>query len=426
LELGDGFIEIGGSLDGPPTFERTELEFEWVASSVRKLSALAGRELPDHRLRLKAHLVGTRDVMTMKDFEFTLGDSDLDGQFTMRAGEVPAVEIDVTSKLFDISEYLPEPEEEPQPATDLVDNKVIPDTPIPLQLLQSFVADIDIEIAELRTRSLRLIGLELDALVSDGALNVEKLSFANQGGGSFVLSTGLTPNSSGGADFVLAADGKDMVMAVRVETEDDLQHLPRLQFRADLTANGTTVRDLAGSLDGYVRVVGGAGRVPTGAFAFLTQDFVTELVSTINPFTKSDPYTNVECAVMLLHFYDGVLKSDPVFVQQTDKLRIFASTNIDFETETLDANFKMVPRKGLGLSLSNLVNPYVKLTGTLSKPALVIDPEGVLIEGGLAVATAGISLLAKSFKDRFLSEKDPCGKALAEADERSAARKSEE
>jgi hypothetical protein len=234
------------------------------------------------------------------------------------------------------------------------------------------------------------------------------------------------PNESGGAEFALTADGKDLVLGLRSKNAEDLQRLPLFQVHADLAANGETVRDLAGSMDGYIRLAGGAGRVPSGALAFLAQDFLTELISSINPFTKSDPYTNFECAVLLLHFYDGVLEADPVLVQQTDKLRIFANTKIDLKTEKLDANFRTVPRKGLGLSLSNLVNPYIKVTGTLAKPALVIDPEGVLIEGGVAVATAGLSILAKSFKNRFLSDKDPCGTALADADKKFAARKSQE
>jgi hypothetical protein len=49
---------------------------------------------------------------------------------------------------------------------------------------------------------------------------------------------------------------------------------------------------------------------------------------------------------------------------------------------------------------------------------LELDPESILIEGGVAVATAGLSILAKGFKDRFLSEKDPCGKAVTEFDAR--------
>ena len=143
-------------------------------------------------------------------------------------------------------------------------------------------------------------------------------------------------------------------------------------------------------------------------------------------FAKSDPHTVVECSVILMPFDEGVMDADPVLVQQTDKLRIFANANIDLKTEVLDANFKIVPRKGLGLSLSNLVNPYIKVTGTLARPALVIDPEGVLIEGSLAVATVGLSLVAKSLKNRFLSDKDPCGTALAAADERFESRKQNE
>ncbi len=156
LDLGEGYIETSGSLDGPPSFARTDLDFEWVASSVSNLSVIAGRELPDHPLRLKARLVGTRDVMTMEDFELTFGESDLDGQFAMRAGDVPAVKIDVTSRLFDISEYLPVPEEDPQPEATVADDRVIPDTPLPLELLKLFDADIDVEIDELRTRNFRM------------------------------------------------------------------------------------------------------------------------------------------------------------------------------------------------------------------------------------------------------------------------------
>jgi hypothetical protein len=356
----------------------------------------------------------------------TFGDSDLQGQFTMRAGDIPAIDIDVQSRLFDISAYLPKPDEEPQAEIPAGDHRVIPNTPLPLQLLRSFEADVDIDMDEVRTRALHMLGLELDASVSAGALKIQKLSFASLRGGHLSMSVDLIPNEKGGADFALTADGKDLVVSARARTEQELQQLPLLALQAELSASGETVRDLAGSMDGNFRLVGGAGRVPSGSFSIFTQDFVTELVSTINPFTKSDPYTSVECAVVLLRIDDGVIEGHPAFVQQNDKLRIFANTRIDLKDETLDADFKITPRKGLGLSLSNLVNPYIKLTGTLGKPSLVVDPESVFIEGGVAVATAGLSILAKGLKDRFFSEKDPCGKALAAADVQNEARKSGE
>jgi hypothetical protein len=232
------------------------------------------------------------------------------------------------------------------------------------------------------------------------------------------LSASLSPGDSGVADFDIDVDGKDLVMGFKAKTEEEFQRLPLIEVRAKLAGNGETFREMAGSLDGYVRLVSAAGRFSRGSLSLFTQDFVSELVSAVNPFAKSDPFTNVECAVILLHLKDGIISGKPALVQQTDKLRIFANATVDLKTEKVNADFKMVPRKGLGISLSNLVNPYVKLTGTMAKPSLVLDPEGVLVEGGLAVATAGLSILAKSFKDRFLSDKDPCGTALAKSDEK--------
>jgi hypothetical protein len=259
---------------------------------------------------------------------------------------------------------------------------------------------------------------EIDALVSEGALKVEKLSLASKRGGYLALTAELLPNESGGADFALDVDGKDLVMGFKAKTDEDLQDLPLIELRAKLAANGETYREMAGSFDGYIRLVSGAGRFRAGSLSIFTQDFLSELIGTVNPFSKTDPYTNVECAVIVLHLDDGVISGKPALVQQTDKLRIFANTTIDLKTEELDADFKTVPRKGLGISLTGLVNPYIKLTGTLAKPSVILDPEAVLVEGGIAVATAGLSILAKSFKDRFLSDKDPCGTALSKADEK--------
>ena len=422
LDLGRGYIEVSGSLDGPPSFERTNLEIEVSIESARNLSVLAGWVLPDHPLHLNARLVGTRDLMTLDNFEFTFGDSDLAGRFTMRDGDIPTLDIDVRSHLFDISGYQPEREEEPPSEEPPVDERVIPDVSLPFDLLRSFDADIDLVMGEIRTQDITIGGLEIDAAIANGALIIERLAVDGRRGGSLEMTAELNPSAPGEADFDLAIEGEGLVLGFRARTDEELQYLPSFDLHVNLTAKGGTVRELAGSLDGYMRIVGGAGRVPSGSLSFFTQDFVTELANAINPFTKSDPYTNVQCTAILLHIDNGVIDSKPVFVQQTDKLRITANAIVDLNTEKINVDFQMTPQKGLGLSISNLVNPYVKLTGTMGKPSLVLDAESVLIEGGVAVATAGLSILAKSVKDRFFSGKDPCGKAIADADEKQAAR----
>jgi hypothetical protein len=55
-------------------------------------------------------------------------------------------------------------------------------------------------------------------------------------------------------------------------------------------------------------------------------------------------------------------------------------------------------------------------------PPMELDKARAVISGGAAVVTSGLSLLAKSFSDRFPGSDDPCGEArrtLAERDARS-------
>jgi hypothetical protein len=102
-------------------------------------------------------------------------------------------------------------------------------------------------------------------------------------------------------------------------------------------------------------------------------------------------------------------------VVQSERLNILASASIDLSTEGLNVEINTIPQKGLGLSLSTLVNPYVRVIGTLAAPKLSLNQESALIEGGAAIATGGLSILALGLKDRFLSDKHPCDTAVSEA-----------
>jgi hypothetical protein len=69
-------------------------------------------------------------------------------------------------------------------------------------------------------------------------------------------------------------------------------------------------------------------------------------------------------------------------------------------------------RKGIGLSAGMIVNPFIRLGGSLASPTIEIDPAAVAVKGTVAVATVGLSIVGRSLYDRFLTRKDPCGHAL--------------
>ena len=75
----------------------------------------------------------------------------------------------------------------------------------------------------------------------------------------------------------------------------------------------------------------------------------------------------------------------------------------------MDLVFNTKSRKGIGISAGKAFTPYFKIGGTMANPRLVIDPKGVAISGGAAVATAGLSILAEGLWDRWIATaKNPC------------------
>ncbi len=51
----------------------------------------------------------------------------------------------------------------------------------------------------------------------------------------------------------------------------------------------------------------------------------------------------------------------------------------------------------------------------MAKPKLRLDPTGILVEGGAAFATAGLSIVAKSLYKRWLKKELSCDELTEEA-----------
>ena len=100
------------------------------------------------------------------------------------------------------------------------------------------------------------------------------------------------------------------------------------------------------------------------------------------------------------------------------KVTIVGEGKINLENEKVDLEWATKPRKGIGISASTLTNSYIKLGGTLSDPALQLQPLQAATTTGIAVATGGLSLLGRGLWDRVTAEKKVCAKALKQFEDR--------
>ena len=205
------------------------------------------------------------------------------------------------------------------------------------------------------------------------------------------------------------------------DVEDDPSTWPSIDIVFALEATGGSPHALASTADGRIVVIVGEGAIDSSVVNLVAADFVGTILDALRPFRKENPSNRLECAVIVCRIDDGVAVFAPVAVQ-TDKLTVLGAGTIDLDPETLDLEWEIKPRKGIGVSASTLTNPYLKLGGTLARPRLEMKGVQAVTSTGVAVATGGLSLLGKGLWDRITAERKVCQRAIERAEREDARR----
>jgi hypothetical protein len=280
-----------------------------------------------------------------------------------------------------------------------------------LEWLQAADADVAIRIDHLYLRANQLRDLTVDLHLEDGRLAIDRMTAAGRGEGRMSGSLLFEPHQD-----VHRLDADISVRQIRLDPPEAMTQLverPPIDIDIDLEAVGGTPHQLASSTNGAVQLVIGKGIFESSTLDLVTADILLTLIKAFNPFAKEDPTTELECGIALLSFEDGVAKLEPMAFQ-SDKMTMLGKGKIDLGTEKLNLEWVTKPRKGIGISASMITNPYIKLGGTLASPSIELKPLEAVTSTGVAVATMGLSLVAKGMFDRVTAEKKVCKKALEE------------
>jgi len=419
MEAGLGSLKalVDGSIGNLEDMSATNLQITVTAPSLENIGKLLDQPLPDYPFRLNTRFEGSPTEFHAEQLEIILGPSDLSGDLRVDLGEKPRVRSILKSSYLDLAWLQSTDDEEKADKPEKKSDKalLIPDSPITSTRLD--FADIDIELTAKKVdfRHQAIHDTYIHARTIDGNLYVDPFQVRGEKGG--LLKGAFSVEQEGElTTAALSLGGKGVQLGIGTVEGQDPDTIEQADLIASLTAKGATYRDLARSLDGYIEVVQGPGLSTNAGLSLIFGNFLGELLSLINPFSETQEYTVNECSVIVANFESGLITLDPV-VAQTDKLTIVVQGTVDLNTEKLDIVFNTKLRKGVGISISMVVNPFINLTGTLSSPSIGLDPAAVAVKGTVAVATLGLSLLAKSLTDRYFSSKDPCGDALKKARE---------
>ena len=199
----------------------------------------------------------------------------------------------------------------------------------------------------------------------------------------------------------------DLHFGLMTDKDQDVSTLPLLDGEIRIEGRGISIREIMGSANGHIAVEQGSGRVKEVFGSGIFKDVVVQALRSLNP--RRDRATNVECGFYDATIEDGIMNIDRVAVQ-TNTMTIVASGRIRLKPEKIDMTFRAKPREGIGVSLGTVVNSFVAIGGTLSKPTISLDPGRSATTTGVAVATGGLSLLARGLWDRVTAEASICDK----------------
>lgn len=387
---GDATLSVDGALSHPTEAAGLDAKIEARVPDLAALSPLAGQPLPAVRdATFSARLVehDRRNGYALKDISARALGSDIEGEASLLLAARSRIEARLASRKLDVDALLAAmpapppaasagaPASAPPPTPP--DGRIIPNTPLPLELLKPLDAKATLAVAELvfGATAYRDVGAEI-ALAS-GHLQVKDLKAT--------LSSGRL---SGALDVDAGKDVPPVAIMLRSPAQELASLLPRLgvpfpmrgQMELDLnvTGAGATPRAIAASLGGHLGVAVGRGSIDSRLLEMAAGELWRVLVPGA---PRGD--TSITCIALRFDIAHGVAVARTLLAD-TAPARISGEGNLNLGTERL----ALVLTPTLRLAGGGISVP-VDVGGSFAHPSYRPNPLGTLgALGGLAGGAA--------------------------------------
>ena len=133
------------------------------------------------------------------------------------------------------------------------------------------------------------------------------------------------------------------------------------------------------------------------------------------PRQRAGDDAQLECAAARFSIANGIATSSDGIALRLKKMDILGGGAANLKTSEILFGYRAVRRELLSLNLLSLTSGFAKVSGTIGHPSVTLDPSGLLIQGGAAWASAGLSLLAGDLWRKLESSSDPCVRIAAGA-----------
>jgi AsmA family protein len=382
-------------------------------------------EIGSKKASLNTRLSMQGNVVGLDEFKASAGSSTLTGKVAVHTGGArPKVVFDLNAPTLALAD-LALPSHAPAASKAATHAKyVFSEEPVDLAALKAVDAEGEIAIGALTLADgRRLDQVRVKLALANGKLDVSNLQ-ASLFGGSVVARMQIDATRAPDAALTLHADAQNLDLGTLLAAAGVKRELRggKTEFKADLSARGSSPRQWAGSASGNVLAVAGPATIvnPKGS----TDVPLDRLLEAVNPFRGVDATTELHCAVIRLPLKDGVALIDRSIAAETNKFGATASGTVDFRNETLDLSVKPQVRQGIPIAVPQVAQ-LVHFRGSLSSPSVGIDATAsaeTVARLGAAVYTGGLSILGESLLAKAQGDPAaPCQIALGRGSAANAA-----
>lgn len=374
--------------------------------SLARLGRLDGRRFVDLPFEAEATLVPFDGGLSGEDLRLRLGESRAVG--AVRWQSAPDARLEAA---FDAERLVLTSLFEPDPAVS-ADERMIPDVALRLGLLRRFDGAFRLQADDVNLGRVQLRDLELQATLANGVLELGRLGAKGRAGAIEARGT-LDAREEAGRVHIEAV-ARDLALGLLADVPDD--DLARADLDLDLRASGGDLRALAAGLDGVILLDLRRGEIEADRLAsVLFGDLFRQVLATVQSGAGERDLTRIDCAIFPLAIVRGRVSHVPHALIRTDLATLMLDGDIDLATEAIDLDVRSRPRRKLSLSAAELLNPYVRFEGTLTRPRPVLDQRGALISGGAAALSGGLSILGRMALDRVGAGTDVCARTVESA-----------
>ncbi len=310
-------------------------------------------------------------------------------------GKVPNVVADLMSDKINLQNFSQESNfafEFPSLISEAQAITMVPDTAIPYSVMKTLDAKLNLDVKELVIEpGMSAQNLIVGAVLQNGFLTVNPLKL-NFGGGDININLSVNANNQ---TIVLKADSKNMLLQnlhkeFVVENSNDFGIVSggNVDLYVDVSGKGATYRQMSESLKGQAIAIVGESKVNSGTLKFLEGNFITQILTALNLNKNKSKEIDLKCGVIRTDLGGGKAVFPSGIALNAEQLTIVSDGSINLVNDKIDFSIRPFGGKLVDTNVTQALSSFIKVKGTLDKPAIAIDDTQAL-KTIVGVATTG-------------------------------------